>query len=121
MLSLYTKIETLFISKYNGADKQLYLNLCKIILFNEPVNNAIIKGKLSNWDNLPKDKSLFAAKPDYGLPIGNLTSQVFANVYMSCFDYFIRGLGTSILKHPMPGVRFGAAFWGWLGESVGLT
>ena len=87
---LYTKIETLFISKYNGADKQLYLNLCKIILFNEPVNNAIIKGKLSNWDNLPKDKSLFAAKPDYGLPIGNLTSQVFANVYMSCFDYFIK-------------------------------
>ena len=87
---LYTKIETLFISKYNGADKQLYLKLCKIILFNEPVNNAIIKGKLSNWDNLPKDKSLFAAKPDYGLPIGNLTSQVFANVYMSCFDYFIK-------------------------------
>ena len=87
---LYAKIETLFISKYNGADKQLYLNLCKIILFNEPVNNAIIKGKLSNWDNLPKDKSLFAAKPDYGLPIGNLTSQVFANVYMSCFDHFIK-------------------------------
>ena len=87
---LYAKIETLFISKYNGADKQLYLKLCKIILFNEPVNNAIIKGKLSNWDNLPKDKSLFDAKPGYGLPIGNLTSQVFANVYMSCFDHFIK-------------------------------
>ena len=33
---------------------------------------------------------MFAAKPDYGLPIGNLTSQVFANVYMSCFDHFIK-------------------------------
>jgi RNA-directed DNA polymerase len=33
---------------------------------------------------------LFAAKPGYGLPIGNLTSQVFANVYMSCFDHFIK-------------------------------
>ena len=87
---LYTKIETLFTSKYNGADKQLYLNLCKIILFNEPVNNAIVKGNLSDWDNLPKDKSLFAAKPGYGLPIGNLTSQVFANVYMSALDHFIK-------------------------------
>jgi len=87
---LYTKIETLFISKYNGADKQLYLNLCKIILFNEPVNNAIIKGNLNNWDNLPKDKSLLAAKPGYGLPIGNLTSQVFANVYMSSLDHFVK-------------------------------
>jgi hypothetical protein len=87
---LYTKIETLFTAKYNGADKQLYLNLCKTILFNQPVNNAIIKGNLSNWDNLPKDKSLFTAKEGYGLPIGNLTSQVFANVYMSCFDHFIK-------------------------------
>jgi hypothetical protein len=59
-------------------------------LFNQPVNNAIIKGNLSNWDNLPKDKSLFTAKEGYGLPIGNLTSQVFANVYMSCFDHFIK-------------------------------
>lgn len=87
---LFTKIETLFAEKYNGADKQLYLNLCKTILFNEPVNNAIIKGSLSNWDNLPKDKSLFAAKNGYGLPIGNLTSQVFANVYMSALDHFIK-------------------------------
>ncbi|MFI1770708.1 reverse transcriptase domain-containing protein [Thalassobellus citreus] len=87
---LYNKIETLFNAKYNGADKQFYLKLCKTILFNNPVHNAIIKGSLSNWDNLPKDKSLFAAKAGYGLPIGNLTSQVFANVYMSSFDHFIK-------------------------------
>jgi len=87
---LYDKIETLFTAKYNGADIQIYLNLCKTILFNEPVENAIIKGRLSNWDNLPKDKSLFSAKRGYGLPIGNLTSQVFANVYMSSFDHFIK-------------------------------
>lgn len=87
---LFTKIETLFAEKYNGADKEMYLNLCKTILFNEPVNNAIIKGRLSDWDALPKDKSLFSAKRGYGLPIGNLTSQVFANVYMSALDHFIK-------------------------------
>jgi len=87
---LYTKIEALFTEKYNGADKELYLNLCKTILFNETLNNAIIKGRLSNWDTLPKDKSLFSAKRGYGLPIGNLTNQVFANVYMSSLDHFIK-------------------------------
>ncbi|MFT4849949.1 MAG: RNA-directed DNA polymerase [Sediminicola sp.] len=40
---LYDKIETLFTAKYNGADIQIYLNLCKTILFNEPVANAVIK------------------------------------------------------------------------------
>ncbi len=33
---------------------------------------------------------MFSAKRGYGLPIGNLTSQVFANVYMSSFDHFIK-------------------------------
>ena len=66
------------------------MHLCKTILFKEPVNKAIIKGNLSNRDNLPKDKSLFAAKAGYGLPIGNLIRQVFANVYMSSLDHFIK-------------------------------
>jgi len=87
---LYDKIEALFVAKYNGRDRHLYVSLCKTILFNEPVNNATIKGRLSNWDTLPKDKSLFSAKRGYGLPIGNLTSQVFANVYMSSLDHFIK-------------------------------
>jgi RNA-directed DNA polymerase len=66
--------------------QKIYLHLCKTILFKEPVNKAIIKGNLSNRDNLPKDKSLFAAKAGYGLPIGNLIRQVFANVYMSALQ-----------------------------------
>jgi len=91
---LYAKIEALFVAKYNGVDKKLYLNLCKTILFNDPISTAVIKGCPSNWDTLPKDKSLFAAKTGYGLPIGNLTSQVFANVYMSSLDHFVKhGLG----------------------------
>jgi hypothetical protein len=87
---LYAKIEALFVAKYNGVDKKLYLNLCKTILFNDPISTAVIKGCPSNWDTLPKDKSLFAAKTGYGLPIGNLTSQVFANVYMSSLDHFVK-------------------------------
>jgi RNA-directed DNA polymerase len=33
---------------------------------------------------------LFYSPLDCGLPIGNLTSQVFANFYMNAFDYFIK-------------------------------
>ena len=87
---LFDKIEKLLHKKYMGADKNVYLNLCKTILFHNPVHNAIIKGKRSNWEGLPKDKSLFYASPGCGLPIGNITSQVFANVYMSSFDHFIK-------------------------------
>ena len=36
-----------------------------------------------------KNKSLFYSPPNCGLPIGNLTSQVFANFYMHHFDAFV--------------------------------
>jgi hypothetical protein len=39
---------------------------------------------------LPASKSLFHAAPDCGLPIGNLSSQVFANFYMDMFDHFVK-------------------------------
>jgi len=38
---------------------------------------------------LPDSKSLFTVAYDCGLAIGNLTSQIFANFYMSGFDHFM--------------------------------
>lgn len=55
-----------------------------------PVNNCTIKGKQADWNGLPKDKSLFTAKEGCGFPIGNLTSQLFGNIYMNEFDHFIK-------------------------------
>jgi len=45
---------------------------------------------ISLWDDLPKYKSLFHSPSECGLPIGNLTIQVFANFYFNEFDYFIK-------------------------------
>lgn len=42
-----------------------------------------------HWEILPKNKSLFFAKKGCGLPIGNLTSQLFSNIYMNIFDQYI--------------------------------
>lgn len=76
--------------KYKHEDKELLIVLCKQIIYNDPTKNCIIKGKKTNWDGLPKNKSLFYSPPHCGLPIGNLTSQVFANFYMNHFDQYIK-------------------------------
>ncbi|MBU1345262.1 MAG: reverse transcriptase/maturase family protein [Proteobacteria bacterium] len=39
---------------------------------------------------LEKIISSFSAKPNVGLPLGNLTSQLFVNIYMNKFDQFIK-------------------------------
>lgn len=60
------------------------------IIFNNPLENCIIKGNINDWKGLPATKSLFHAKPGCGLPIGNLTSQLFSNIYLNDFDHFIK-------------------------------
>lgn len=39
---------------------------------------------------MPPHKSLYHAAPGKGLPIGSLTSQFFANVYLNELDQFIK-------------------------------
>lgn len=87
---LYERLEHFIDFKYKEQDKQLVLDLCQKIIFNDPTKNCIIKGNKSNWNDLPHNKSLFHSPKDCGLPIGNLTSQVFANFYMNAFDHFIK-------------------------------
>lgn len=60
------------------------------IVFNEPLKNAFFKSPEYAWEGLPPDKSLMNSAPNCGLPIGNLTSQVFANVYLNPLDHFVK-------------------------------
>jgi RNA-directed DNA polymerase len=71
-------------------DLPVIIGLVKKTLFNDPRVNCIIKGKPGDWNNLPKTKSLFYANQNCGLPIGNLTSQLFGNIYMNNFDHFVK-------------------------------
>ena len=64
--------------------------LLEMIINSNPMDNCNVWGELSDWNNLPKDKSLFYAKENCGLPIGNLSSQLFSNVYMNVFDQYIK-------------------------------
>ena len=87
---LLNKLVHFINEKYTDKDKQLILEICRIIINNNPTQNVIIKGGRSNWNGLPTDKSLFHSPANCGLPIGNLTSQVFANFYMNDFDHYIK-------------------------------
>ena len=64
--------------------------LLERVLLNDPTQGCYRKGKLSDWDGLPPDKSLFTVPEGRGLPIGNLTSQLFSNVYLDSFDQYVK-------------------------------
>lgn len=64
------------------------------VVFLDPTRGCRIKGSPDDWKGLPGSKSLFKAAPGCGLPIENLTSQLFSNIYLNELDQFVkRGLG----------------------------
>lgn len=71
-------------------DKEL-LWLAREIIFYTPADNYLITGNRRLIDKLPEHKSLIkAVDKTKGLPIGNLTSQFFANVYLNELDQFVK-------------------------------
>lgn len=64
--------------------------LTTVIITLDPVKNCIIVGDKSDWNGLDPQKSMLNLQPGLGLPIGNLTSQLFSNVYLNDFDQFMK-------------------------------
>ena len=64
--------------------------LLQKIIFRNPTDNYMIKGLCSDWEGLPVNKSLFYASEGCGLPIGNLTSQLFGNLFLNDFDHWMK-------------------------------
>lgn len=74
---------------YEGSDKTMLLSAFSKVILNNPSKNCKLKGYKSNWDKLEPGKSLFTIDSDrYGLPIGNYTSQVCANYYLTPMDKY---------------------------------
>lgn len=73
-----------------GISRETLIYLIRQTIFNNVAENCRIKGNKSDWLGLPPSKSLFNSPANTGLPIGNLTSQVFGNVYMNNFDHFVK-------------------------------
>ncbi len=61
------------------------------ILLQSPLDPPpIASGRRDLLAQVPPHKSLYHARPGIGLPIGSLTSQFFANVYLNELDQFVK-------------------------------
>ena len=64
--------------------------LAKTIIYNDCTKNCkMTKGK-TLIKYIPEHKTLFKQVKNKGLPIGNLTSQFFANMYLNELDQFVK-------------------------------
>lgn len=89
-----------------------WLRLAETILFHDPRTNAELRGDPRRLARIPSAKSLFHQPPHLGLPIGNLSSQFFANVYLDALDqhvkhaldvrHYIRYVDDFVLLHESP-------------------
>lgn len=64
--------------------------LTEQIVLLDPLSNGRMIGDKKEWDGLAHDKSLFNSPKGFGLPIGNLTSQLYSNVYLNVLDQYIK-------------------------------
>ena len=74
----------------NIRDIDFLLWLTEQIVMLDPMENCIIVGDESDWDDIDHAKCMRFAEPGVALPIGNLTSQLFSNVYLNVFDQFVK-------------------------------
>lgn len=75
-------------------EKEILFSVCQTIITHNPTKNVVYTGNKENLKLIPKSKSYFNNKKGVGLPLGNLSSQFFANLYLHELDFFV--------KHKLP-------------------
>ena len=94
------------------------LELCRRLVFQDVRRDAIIQDAANTLVRVPPHKSLFQTPAGIGLPIGNLSSQFFANVYLDPVDQmvkrrlglrYVRYVDDMVLIHHEPKVLLAAA------------
>ncbi len=86
---LWAKMEPFICEKYHGQCLKQVLYATKTIIFHRPENNCLFNTPLAEWaKHVEQSKSLLNDDPYHGMPIGNLTTQIFANFLLSFFDEF---------------------------------
>ena len=74
---------------YQGNDLDTLLWLTEITVRHEPQLYCERRSPEWMWNDLPDNKSLFTMPSGKGMAIGNITSQLLANFYLSYFDEFM--------------------------------
>ena len=107
--------------------------LAETILFHDPREDVSIKGTPELLALIPQHKSLFHQPSHLGLPIGNLSSQFFANVYLNPLDqhvkhrigarHYTRYVDDMVLLHESPEWlnRAAAEIGNFVSERLGMS
>ncbi|MCT8948445.1 RNA-directed DNA polymerase [Pseudomonas iridis] len=66
------------------------LALAETILMHDPREDYVLRSPAHLFNRVPQHKRLTAQPALLGLPIGNLSSQFFANVYLNALDQFAK-------------------------------
>lgn len=65
-------------------------SLAQVIVRQDPSRSAQRGSPIEKFAKVPPHKRLGFLGPAHGIPIGNLTSQFFANIYLSALDQFVK-------------------------------
>lgn len=84
---LKKKIE---ISPYFSKSQEWLLKIIHQVIMHDPRVGCLMKSNPEAFKRVPRHKSLWNYENTKGLPIGNLTSQFFANVYLNELDQFAK-------------------------------
>jgi len=71
-------------------DEPWWRRLALQILWHDPRENVSMRCPIHLLNRVPRHKRLTAQPAHLGLPIGNLSSQFFANVYLNALDQFAK-------------------------------
>jgi retron-type reverse transcriptase len=67
-----------------------WMALARLILMHDPRKNFELRGSADLLASVPPHKRLLNTDERHGLPIGNLSSQFFANVLLNDLDQFVK-------------------------------
>lgn len=65
--------------------------LTHVFALRNPILGSEKRGNPRDWDDVPARKKMEASPEGCGLPIGDLTSQLFSNIYLNVFDQWVKG------------------------------
>ena len=82
--------DILFKQLQRRVNDEFLLDLLQKLVFQDVRKDAIVRGHPRLMSAVPRHKSLLHAPAGVGLPIGNLSSQFFANVYLDSMDQMIK-------------------------------
>ena len=90
---LNKRLQAFIDNKYNKPDKDALKWLVFKVVMHCPQNNCRFRSSQKEWVGLSKNKSLFGQDNYHGLAIGNLTSQIFANFFLSALIRYCKSIG----------------------------